>query len=270
MAGLDLSGKNAIVTGAARGLGRRYALKLADYGANVAVSDIDLSSHEEYDDAYDDVENSVPSEVRSNRVDAIGIEADITDPDAVERMVETTAEKFGSIDIVVANAGGSFGEYEDTKASQLSLADMRKTIELNLYGTIYTCVAAAPYLKDKGWGRVITISSQGGRRVHRDGAVAPYGVAKAGIALYTKALAQDLGPHGVTANAIAPGYIGTGWTLGAFDDDDVERVENEEIALRYIADPEEVAEVAVFLASEEAGYVTGTVIPVDGGSTTML
>jgi len=258
--------ETALVTGGARGLGRQYALQLAERGINVAVADIDLNAHEEYEREKREVDGeNVIDELRNSGVDAVGIQTDITDPDQVQVMADTAANELGSIDIVVANAGGGVGSTSDTFASELKLDQLHATIERNLYGTIYTCIAVAPYMKEQNFGRIITVSSGAGREARENGSYAHYGAAKAGIIMYTKYLAQDVGEHNITANVIAPGYIGTGRMMEDFERRGVESIESN-TALGQIGTPEDCAEVVDFLASDAADYVTGAVIPVDGGS----
>ena len=122
-------------------------------------------------------------------------------------------------------------------------------------------------MKAQGSGKIITVSSQAGRRASSDGGYAHYGAAKAAIIMYTKYLAQDLGPHGIQVNCIAPGYIGTGRLMPMFEAGGVDRL-TRSVALRRIGTPEDCARVVGFLAGPESDYVTGTVIPIDGGSTT--
>lgn len=264
MSGRGVSG-NALVTGGARGLGRSYALRLAENGVNVAIGDIDLTSHEEYERESEQLgAETVEEELRSHGVDALGIEADVTDPDQVQAMVDATVDEFGSLDILVANAGGGVGPADDTFASELEVDQLHATVERNLYGTIYTCVAAAPYMKERGSGRIITVASSAGREARENGSYAHYGAAKAGIIMYTKYLAQDLGEHGITANVLAPGYIGTGRLMESFEKRGVDVVAGK-TALGRIGTPEDCADVVEFLASDASEYVTGAVIPIDGG-----
>lgn len=263
----SLDGKNALITGGARGLGREYALTLAECGANVAIADINLESYTEYEQEQKQVQDeNVEAEIERCGVDALGVQTDVTDPEAVDNMAATVNEEFGSIDIVVANAGGGVGAIEETRASELDLDHLHQTIDRNLYGTIYTCLAVAPYMKEQGSGTIVTVSSQAGRIAQEDGSYAHYGAAKAGIIMYTKYLAQDLGGYGITVNAIAPGYIGTGRLTESFERIGVEQIEDQ-IALERIGETDDCAKVVAFLASDLSDYVTGAVLPIDGGST---
>lgn len=262
----DLAGKTALVTGGARGLGKSYALELAERGADVAIADIDLSSYREYEQEREQVEaESVEAEIERRGVRSLGITADVTDRDDVIEMVEQVVETFGSLDVVVTNAGGGTGKIDETFASELDGDHLHRTVERNLYGTVYTCVAAAEPMKEQRDGSIITVASQAGRRAHDDGSYAHYGAAKAAVIMYTKYLAQDLGRYDVRANAIAPGYINTGRLRESFERIGIDTVEDD-TALGRIGEPEECAELVGFLAGEQSSYITGAVLPIDGGS----
>lgn len=257
--------KNAIVTGGARGIGRQFALRLADRGVNVAIADIDLESFDEYERESEQVgAGSVEEEIRNRGVKALGVRTDVTDPEQVEQMVETVVEEFGSVDIAVANAGGGVGPIDDTFASEIRPDHLHATVERNLYGTIYTCVAVAPYMKAQNEGRIITISSGSGREASESGSYAHYGAAKAGVIMYTKYLAQDVGEDGIAANVIAPGTIGTGRLMEDFERQGINEVAARQ-AVNRVGTPEDCASVLEFLALDAPDYLTGSVIPIDGG-----
>jgi 3-oxoacyl-[acyl-carrier protein] reductase len=206
-----LDGKVAIVTGAARGLGRAYAKRLAGLGAKVAVTDLNLHSYEEFEaEAKDMTGDSTVAKIKASGGTALGIEVDVTDHEAVAGMVARVVERWGRVDILVANAGGGRGRPMDTKASNLDPALLQLVIGMNLFGTVYTVNAVAPVMKEQRSGKIITVSSIAGTGPSVDGGYAHYGAAKAAIAHYTRYLAQDLGPFGITANCIAPGVIATG------------------------------------------------------------
>ena len=206
-----LDGKVAIVTGAARGLGRAYAKRLAGLGAKVAVADLNLRSYEEFEaEAKDMTADSTVAEIEASGGIALGIEVDVRDHEAVEAMVARVVQEWGRVDVLVANAGGGRGRPMDTKASSLDPALLQLVTEMNLFGTVYSCNAVAPIMKQQRSGKIITVSSVAGTAPSADGGYAHYGAAKAAIAHYTRYLAQDLGPFGITANCIAPGVIATG------------------------------------------------------------
>lgn len=263
-----LDGQVALVTGAARGLGRAYARRLAGLGAKIAVSDLNLKSYEEFDaEAKAMTAESTMAEIVAGGGEAIGIEADVGDAEAVNAMVSQVVAKWGRIDILVANAGGGRGRPMDTTASSLDPALLQLVVGMNLFGTVYCCNAVGPVMKAQRYGKIVTVSSVAGLSPSRDGGYAHYGAAKAAIAHYTRYLAQDLGPYGITANCIAPGTIQTGRIMqtvipggiGANQD------RTERVALRRLGTVEDCAKVVEFLTTDLSDYVTGQIIAIDGG-----
>jgi 3-oxoacyl-[acyl-carrier protein] reductase len=263
-----LDGKVAIVTGAARGLGRAYAKRLAGLGANVAVADLNLHSYEEFEaEAKDMTADSSVAEIEAMGGTAIGIEVDVTDHEAVSAMVARLVREWGRVDVLVANAGGGRGRPMDTKASELDPALLQLVVGMNLFGTVYTVNAVAPIMKEQRSGKIITVSSIAGTGASQDGGYAHYGAAKAAIAHYTRYLAQDLGPYGITANCIAPGVIATGRIMATVipGSSQSNRDRAELVALRRLGTVDDCAKVVEFLATDLSDYVTGAVIPIDGG-----
>jgi 3-oxoacyl-[acyl-carrier protein] reductase len=261
-----LEGKTALVTGAARGLGRAYALHLARLGADVAVLDLSLKSYEEYEAEQSQMTAATTvEEIEALGRRSEGFEADVANRDALERCISGLIAGWGHLDIVVCNAGGGLGAPAETRASQVTPELFDAVLQRNLYGTVHTCSLVAPAMKAQQSGKIITVSSQAGRRGSADGGYAHYGVAKAGIIMYTRYLAQELGPYNINVNCIAPGFIGTGRLNVMFERTGVDRI-NESIALRRIGTPEDCARVVGFLAGPDSDYITGAVIPIDGGS----
>jgi len=263
-----LDGKVAIVTGAARGLGRAYAKRLAGLGAKVAVTDLDLKSYREFDaEAKDMTAESTVAEIEASGGTALGIEGDVRDHQAVETMVARVVELWGRVDVLVANAGGGRGRPVDTKASTLDPALLHLVTSMNLFGTVYCCNAVAPIMKQQRSGKIVTVSSVAGLSASSDGGYAHYGAAKAAIAHYTRYLAQDLGPFGITANCIAPGTITTGRIVATVmpGSADANRDRTERVALRRLGTVEDCAKVVEFLVTDLSDYVSGVVIPIDGG-----
>ncbi len=263
-----LDGKVAIVTGAARGLGRAYALRLAGLGAKVAVSDLDLKSYREFEaEARAMTGESTAHEIEAAGGSALGIACDVRDERAVAAMVDQVVAAWGRVDILVANAGGGRGRPVDTKASTLDPALLRLVTEMNLYGTVYAVNAVAPHMRKNGWGKIVTVSSVAGLGPSPDGGYAHYGAAKAAIAHYTKYLAQDLGPSGITVNCIAPGTITTGRIVASVmpGSADANADRTQRVALRRLGTVEDCARVVEFLCTDLSDYVSGVVIPVDGG-----
>ena len=263
-----LDGKVAVVTGAARGLGRAYARRLGGLGAKVAVVDLNLKSYEEFAAEKEAMTaDSTIAEIAAAGGAAIGIETDVCDPAAVDRMVGRVVAEWGRIDVLVANAGGGRGRPIDTKASTLDPALLQLVVSMNLFGTVYCCNAVAPVMKRQRSGKIVTVSSVAGTGASRDGGYAHYGAAKAAIAHYTRYLAQDLGPYGITANCIAPGTIATGRIMQTVIPGSASSNQDrtEQVALRRLGTVEDCAKVVEFLTTDLSDYVTGAVIPIDGG-----
>ena len=254
-----LAGKTALVTGGGRGLGRAFALRLGGLGAAVTVVDLDLEGTVKAGEA----EADVLSELEAAGVEALGIEADVTDQAAVEATVAETVERFGGLQILVCNAG-SLTRMEESYAASVSEDSLRPTFETNFFGTVSYCRAAAPHLTAGGWGKIVNVSSLGALRPMAGGIAAPYVAAKAAVIGYTLSLAEQLGADGVTVNAIAPGSIDTPLTRAHYDDmDDPDA--HSRVPLRRFGTVEDVARVVEFLCTPLSDYVTGQVICVDGG-----
>lgn len=270
-----LAGKVALVTGGARGLGRGYALRLARLGADVAIIDRNLHAADVYEfERALLTADSVMAECEALGVRAMGLEVDLTDRKATEAAVAQVVQQLGRLDIVVANAGGGTVRFADEKQggeganqvlddvttgtpSDTSEEMLTRVMDINVKTCMYTCMAATPYLKQAGGGKIVTVSSTAG--VDARGAYHPYGTAKAAIIHYTRSLAQELGPFNINVNAIAPGIIRTG-RLG----DRAARA-NEVVALKREGTIEDCCGVVEFLTTDLSNYVTGRVILIDGG-----
>ncbi|HEV2471743.1 MAG TPA: glucose 1-dehydrogenase [Chthonomonadales bacterium] len=260
-----LAGKTALVTGAGRGLGRAYALRLANLGANIVVNDIRLDSAREFDEAL--TAESVEAECRALGVRAVGIEADVTVRSEVDALFRESERSFGGVDILVNNAGGVLRPAERGQASTVSEDDWRYILDVNLTSTVFCCQGAAVQMKQKGAGKIINVSSQAGLRGNAAGSIAHYCTAKAAIVEYTRLLAAELGPFNIQVNAIAPGLILTSRANKQFNRNSPENVAaaSKNIPLRRVGEPEDCARVVEFLATDLSDYVTGQVICVDGG-----
>lgn len=261
-----LTGKVALVTGAGRGLGRAYALRLAGLGANVVINDLVLDSAKEFDE--DLTAETVMAECEQlSGAKSIGIAADVTQKAAVEQMVAETLAEFGRLDILVNNAGGVLRDYNAGGASTVSEGDWRFIMDINLTSTLFCCQAAAVPMKAQKSGKIINVSSQAGLRGNMEGKVSHYCVAKAGIVEYTRVLAGELGPYNVNVNCIAPGMVVTSRAAKQFGRDKPENIAQivKEIPLGRIGYPEDCAKVIEFLATDLSDYVTGQVVCVDGG-----
>ncbi|MCP5181989.1 MAG: SDR family oxidoreductase [Pseudomonadales bacterium] len=261
-----LDGKVAIVTGAARGLGRAYALKLASLGARVAVSDLNLRSWQEFDaEARSMTGDTTMDEIRAMGGESMGYEFDVADRDAMQAMVDDVHQTWGSVDVLVANAGGGRGKPRETAASIVPPDLFDLVLKMNLYGTYHACSAVAPIMKAQRSGKIVTVASIAGKVAGIGGGYAHYGAAKAAIAHYTRNLAQELGPYGINANCIAPGIIATARIVQLVGGSESSNSAVNDIALRRFGTPEDCARVIEFLATDLSDYVTGALIPIDGG-----
>ena len=248
----DLSGRTALVTGAARGLGRAIALALAEAGADVALGLRDVAR-----------DNGLAEEIRSLGRRALPVQLDVLELDQVEAAVATTVEEFGALDLLVNNAGGGAGH---VPAEEVSLDAFQQTLDVNLRGTFFACQAAFTSMRERGFGRIVNVSSQAGLVALPGEAV--YCMVKAGVSHLTRCLAVEWGQYGITANAVAPTYIRTPGTERSLSDP-IFRADVEEriAALHRIGEPDEVAGAVVFLCSPAASLITGETLVIDGGWT---
>ncbi|MFO7965070.1 MAG: SDR family NAD(P)-dependent oxidoreductase [Desulfobacterales bacterium] len=261
---MTLKGKTALITGAARGIGRAHALRLASLGADIVINDINLKSHEEFGEKI--TAETVMDEVKALGVHCIGIEADVTHKEQVTSMVKKAVDTFGRVDILINNAGGLAGEMAESFASSVSEADLTATIDRNLIGTIFCCQAAAPAMKAHGWGRIVNTASQAGLRPQQGGIYASYGAAKAGVLAYTRYLAVELAPFGITVNCIVPAYVATDRLATRVFNQMENPAETLGIPLGRLATPDDVAKVAEFFVTDLSDYVTGQYLSVCGGA----
>jgi len=247
--GIDLNGKIALVTGGGRGIGKAIALALADAGADVAVA------------ARTAVEiDSVAKVIRARGKRSMSIAADITDPDQVQNMLDVVVKEMGAIHILVNNAGGVNQRFPIVDYPERLWDDV---MDLNVKGVFLCTKAAGKYLIAQGYGKVINISSIGGIVAEPNNA--SYHAAKGAVIQFTKSVALEWIRHGINVNAVAPGIVMTG-LLGTLDEKRKEKVA-QAIPARRFAQPEEIAHVAVFLASDLSRYMVGECVVVDGGLT---
>jgi 3-oxoacyl-[acyl-carrier protein] reductase len=245
---MTLEGKRAVVTGAGRGIGKAIAGRLASLGAGVAIVDIDGETAQ-----------ATASEIASTGATAIGYELDITDADAVLATMKKIVEDLGGLDILVNNAGLT----RDNLLLRMSPDDWDVVMKVNLKGA-FNCIRSAvrPMMSQRS-GRIINISSVVGQ-VGNAGQ-ANYAASKAGLIALTKSVAKEFGGRGITANAVAPGFIETPMTESL--PDSVKEDFASKIALKRFGKASDVANLVAFLASDEADYITGQTVNVDGGMT---
>ena len=242
-----MQGKTAIVTGAAKGIGRAIALKLASKGANIVLN---YRSSEEK-------AIEVEQEIKSLGVEVLRVKGDISVLSDVENLINSAKEKFGTIDIMVNNAGIT----KDNLILRMKEEDFDSVIDVNLKGVFNCLKTITPIMVKQKKGKIINLSSVVG--VSGNAGQVNYAASKAGVIGMTKSLAKEVGSRGITVNAVAPGFIETDMTevLG----DKLKDEAKKGIPLKRLGTPEDVANVVSFLASEEGNYVTGQVINVDGG-----
>ena len=251
---MRLKDRVAIVTGSSKGLGRAFALTFAREGADVVINGRDVPAMEE-----------VCSEVEKMGRRALMAPADIRRRNEIEGMVESTMDAFGRIDILVNNAGGAL--FTPLEMAEVTEEDWELVVDTNLKGMFLCCKAVLPHMKARGYGRIVNISSKAGRTYGVLAGV-QYVSAKAGVVGLTRQVAWEYGKHGITANAIAPGLFMSTERIRKLWDSQPEEIRRRfigETALGRVGEPQELAEAALFLASEESSFVTGAVLDVNGG-----
>jgi len=247
----DLTGKSAIVTGAASGIGRAVALELAKFGAKVVLADIAISDAEE-----------VATEIRGMKGQALLIKVDVTNRDEVKQMVQSTLERFGKIDILV-NCAGILSQ---TPTARLTEDDLEKTLDVNLKGTILCCQAVMEHMIDQQSGKIVNIGSSissKGSICNLTGGGVDYCLSKAAVQCFTRTLAWELASEGINVNAVAPGTTHTpmhkNYWKAAVD------YYVKSVPIGRLAEPEDIAPVVLFLVTDAARYIVGQTIHVNGG-----
>jgi len=248
---VQIKGWVAIVTGGASGIGRETALRLSREGAKVAIVDINL-----------DGANKVADEISAAGGESLALKTDITNLDEAHRMAKAVLDKFGQVDILANIAGGAF----PSKMGSFAQSDRQVwdlNINLNLFGTFNCTRAVVNHMMERKKGRIVNIASVAG--MVGQATTADYAAAKGGIIAFTKSLAKELAPYGINVNCVSPAITGTE-RVRSMPKDFLQR-QIDTIHLHRFGEPEEIANVVVFLASDEASFVTGANYVADGGIT---
>ena len=244
---MDETTKVALITGATRGIGKQIALELAENGYNVSLNYRTLS----------DEVNSLKAEIESKGVKCLLVSGDVSDFESCEKMAKETVESLGQIDVLVNNAGIT----KDGLLMRMKQEDFTKVIDVNLVGTFNMTRNVIPFMIKKKSGRIINVSSVVG--VTGNAGQTNYSASKAGIIGFTKSLAKEVASRNILVNAIAPGFIATDMT--AVLSEPARAAAEAAIPAGKIGHAEDVAAAVAFLAGEQAGYITGQVLCVDGG-----
>ena len=242
-----LKDKVAIVTGGTRGIGRAIALKLADHGANIVINYRNSDKEEE----------ELKAILEEKGVKVLTVKCDISNFEDSKNLMDKCKEVFGKIDILVNNAGIT----KDTLIMRMKEEDFDNVIDVNLKGTFNCAKHASAIMLKQRFGKIINMTSVVG--IAGNAGQVNYAASKAGVIGLTKSLAKELGSRGITVNAVAPGFINTDMTASLSEK--VKEEASKNIPLKRLGDPEDVANLVGFLASDAANYITGQIINVDGG-----
>ena len=242
-----LKGKNAIITGASRGIGREIALTLAENGANIVIN---------YRNYNNEIEALV-KDIEAKGVKIVTVKCDVSNFEEVENLISEAKEKLGSIDILVNNAGIT----KDGLLMRMKQEDFESVLDVNLKGVFNTTKLSTPIMMKQRAGKIINISSVVG--LVGNAGQCNYAASKAGVIGFSKSIARELAPRGVNINVVAPGYIDTDMTNGLSDK--VKESILQTIPMKKMGSTKDVANLVLFLSSGLSDYITGQVINVDGG-----
>lgn len=258
-----LIGKVALITGAARGIGREYALRLAKLGADVVITDLDIKASQFKE--KDVIAPTVKEEIEKLGRKSLAFEGDGTDDAFGKRVVEEVIKEFGHIDILINNIGGT-GGCGPGLTTEMDTDKFKRTLEINLVSTFIFCKYVGKHMKQQNSGKIINISSVGGS-VPLFVTQPHYGAGKAGVDSLTRTLALELAPHNVNVNAIAPGYVHTVKWDAHFESQFDELIKK--VPMGRFATTSDCAKVVEFLATDLSDYITGQTLYVDGGLKTL-
>lgn len=248
-----LQGKVAMVTGSRRGIGRAIALSLAGAGANLVIADVV---------ADDGKLDAVAAEIRKTSRECLAVRVDISRRSDVEAMTRMAVSRFGRIDILVNCAGVWITGQTLIECPE---ENWDKVIDTNLKGTYFCCQAVGRVMAAQESGNIINLSSQVG--LNPGTGAGAYSISKAGIIMMTRQLALELAVHNIRVNALAPGIVKTDFNIDLWENTEGAKQMGQMVPLGRLAEPEDIARAALFLASDDSDYITGIVIPVDGGWT---
>jgi 3-oxoacyl-[acyl-carrier protein] reductase len=247
----DITGKVAIVTGAASGIGRAIALDLAKFGAKVVIADLALEAAKK-----------VVGEIESAGGTAIAIKTDVADARSVQQMTQQALKKFGKIDILVNNAG----IISRCTVMDMKEEELQRTLEINVKGVFLCSQAVAKYMVERKSGKIVNVGSSLSSRgsvCNLSGGGADYCASKAAVQAFTRTLAMELAPCGINVNAVAPGITNTPMHKGLWEG--AKLYYENSVPLGRLAEPEDIADVVLFLVTDAARYITGQTIHVNGG-----
>jgi len=251
----DLTGKTAIITGATKGIGRAIASRMAEHGANVVISSRKA-------DLCEEVAQDINANWAKGENEAAAMPCHISHKEQLQSLVDQTMARFGGIDILVCNAAVNpfFGLLKDIPDSAFD-----KIMETNIKSNHWLCQMASPHIATRGGGSIIIVSSVGGLRASVN--LGAYGISKAADMQIARNLAFEYGPDKIRVNAIAPGLVRTDFARALWEDEERVKRQNAKTPLGRLGEADEIAGVAVMLASDAGGYVSGQTIAVDGGLT---
>lgn len=239
-----------MVTGGSRGIGRATVDCFAKLGAHVVVNFVQDRK----------AADAAVAAAEAQGVKGVAVQADVSHPGDAQRLIDSTIERFGQVDFLVCNAG----IWEGSPVDEMREEIWDRTIDLNLKGTWAACKAAVPHMKQKGFGRIVMVSSTAGQRGEAN--VSNYAASKGGQISFTKSLAAELAPFGINVNCVAPGWVDTDMCADAFAQPGFRKELEASIPVGRVAAPEDVAWPAVFLCTDWARHINGEILNVNGGS----